>query len=224
MGDEKLSDPNSQAYLDLSNTIEDSLESMLRSERDLDEQAEFSVEVQKFRQGSVVCDFKVNYILKEAYVAIPFAIKPSNITDAMSKNFKFKKGILFQRFLIAAGSFNSSAPVDHCAAKGCSHKCDYDYDIEDYLCTCPRSLVLDNAGKICITPEEAATEKTVDDSIATATQETPSGEIEADEGATTQVPEVKLTLLPTNCLWLRKEGKTKVCSHPRKEWWRVSWK
>ena len=190
--DEKLSNPNSQEYLDLSNTIEDSLESMLRSERDLDEQAEFSVKVQKFRQGSVVCDFKVNYILKEAYIAIPFAIKPSNITDAMNKNFKFKKGILFQRFLIAAGSFNSSAPVDHCAAKGCSHKCDYDYDVEDYLCTCPRSLVLDQNEKKCISPEEAATEKTVDG----ITDET-----EAEEDVATILPEVKLTLLPTACLW-----------------------
>ena len=190
--DEKLSNPSSQEYLDLSNTIEDSLESMLRSERDLDEQAEFSVKVQKFRQGSVVCDFKVNYILKEAYIAIPFAIKPSNITDAMNKNFKFKKGILFQRFLIAGGSFNSSAPVDHCAAKGCSHKCDYDYDVEDYLCTCPRSLVLDQNEKKCISPDEAATEKTVDET---------TDETEADEDVATILPEVKLTLLPTACLW-----------------------
>merc|ERR1719393_232012 len=140
-------------------TIEDSLETMLRSERDLDEQAEFSVKVQKFRQGSVVCDFKVNYILKEAYIAIPFAIKPSNITDAMSKNFKFKKGVLFQRFLIAAGSFNASSPVDHCAAKGCSHKCNYNYPLEDYVCTCPPDLVLGSDGLNCITEgEEEVTE------------------------------------------------------------------
>merc|ERR1712013_278520 len=85
-----------------SNSIEDSLVSMLENEGDLSEQVEsFTVEVQRFTRGSVVCDFKVNYVLKEAYVAIPFAIKPSNITDAMGKNFKFKKGILFQRFLIA---------------------------------------------------------------------------------------------------------------------------
>jgi len=199
--DEKLNDPSSQEYLDLSNTIEDSIESMLRSERDLDEQAEFTVKVQKFKKGSVVCDFKVNYILKEAYVAIPFAIKPSNISDAMSKNFKFKKGILFQRFLIAAGSFNSSAPVDHCAAKGCSHKCDYDYDVEDYLCTCPRTLVLDSAGKTCITPEEAATEKSADDTTDASIGETSSDEKEPEEEATTQLPEVKLTLLPSDCLW-----------------------
>merc|ERR1711963_651109 len=107
----------------------------------------------------VWCDFKVNYVLKEAYVAIPFAIKPSNITDAMGKNFKFKKGILFQRFLIAADSFKASAPVDHCAAKGCSHKCNYDYSLEDYVCTCPPTLVLDIGQRNCLSQEEAEAEK-----------------------------------------------------------------
>jgi len=158
--DDKLNDPSSIEYKELSNSIEDSLVSMLENEGDLSEQVEdFTVEVQRFTRGSVVCDFKVNYVLKEAYVAIPFAIKPSNITDAMGKNFKFKKGILFQRFLIAADSFKASAPVDHCAAKGCSHKCNYDYGLEDYVCTCPPSLVLDIAQRNCLSPEEAEAEK-----------------------------------------------------------------
>jgi len=166
---DKLSDPSSVEYEELSNSIEDSLESMLNNESDLAEQvAEFTVEVQRFTRGSVVCDFKVNYVLKEAYVAIPFAIKPTNITDAMGKNFKFKKGILFQRFLIAADSFKASAPVDHCAAKGCSHKCNYDYDLEDYFCTCPRTLTLDIAQRNCISPDEAEAEKaTTTESVAT---------------------------------------------------------
>merc|ERR1712013_670847 len=114
---------------------------------------------------------------------------------------KFKKGILFQRFLIAAGSFNSSAPVDHCAAKGCSHKCDYDYDIEDYLCTCPKTLVLDSAGKTCIDPKEAATEETVSDTTDDTTNDDSIDEKEQDEEVTTEVREVKLTLLPSDCLW-----------------------
>merc|ERR1719334_2803366 len=162
--DEKLNDPSSEEFKELANTIEGDITNMLQEDGDLSEQADFTVSVQRFKRGSVVCDFKVNYILKQGYIAIPFAIKPSNITDAMGKNFKFKKGILFQRFLIAAGSFNASAPVDHCAAKGCSHKCNYDYDIEDYLCTCPRTLVLSNDEKTCITPEEAATEASVKES------------------------------------------------------------
>ena len=94
----------------------------------------------------------MNFILKEAYKVIPFAIKPSNITDAMNKNFKFKKGILFQRFLIAAESFNSSSLVDHCAA-------------------------------------------------VTTIQETVSEDIDAAGEATTLIPDVKLTMLPMNCLW-----------------------
>merc|ERR1712106_142383 len=93
------------------------------------------------------------------------------------------------------------------------------------------SLQLDNAGLRCITPEEAATEKTLDEeSLDTTTiQYTASDEtdeakekddaeerdeseesdkseetslsIDATEDATTLTPEVKLTLLPMNCLW-----------------------
>lgn len=177
--DEKLSDTNSKEFEKLANSIEASITDMLINEKDLAEQADFTVKVQKFKQGSVVCDFKVNYILKEAYVAIPFAIKPSNITDAMGKNFQFKKGILFQRFLIAANSFNASAPVDHCSAKGCSHKCNYDYDVEDYLCTCPKNLVLDSAKLNCISEEEAAEEIT-EEATEAATEKT------AVEGSTEQ--------------------------------------
>merc|ERR1712061_126751 len=183
--DDKLSDPSSVEYKELSNSIEDSLVSMLENDGDLSEQVEeFTVEVQRFARGSVVCDFKVNYVLKEAYVAIPFAIKPSNITDAMGKNFKFKKGILFQRFLIAADSFKASAPVDHCAAKGCSHKCNYDYGLEDYLCTCPPSLQLDIAQRNCISPEQADTEKAT--TTTTAVPEARTVSSAADEEITTQ--------------------------------------
>jgi len=185
--DDKLSDPSSIEYKELSNSIEDSLVSMLENEGDLSEQVEsFTVEVQRFTRGSVVCDFKVNYVLKEAYVAIPFAIKPSNITDAMGKNFKFKKGILFQRFLIAADSFKASAPVDHCAAKGCSHKCNYDYSLEDYVCTCPPTLVLDIGQRNCLSLEEAEAEK-----ATSAAPETTSAAVDEVTTPETLVEEVE---------------------------------
>ena len=185
--DDKLSDPSSIEYKELSNSIEDSLVSMLENEGDLSEQVEsFTVEVQRFTRGSVVCDFKVNYVLKEAYVAIPFAIKPSNITDAMGKNFKFKKGILFQRFLIAADSFKASAPVDHCAAKGCSHKCNYDYSLEDYVCTCPPTLVLDIAERNCLSQEEAEAEK-----ATSAVPETTSAAVDEVTTPETLIEEVE---------------------------------
>lgn len=69
------------------------------------------------RKGSVVCNFKIRYVLKEAFVAVPFEIKPSNITVTLGQGFEFKTGILFQRFVIARGSFKATSKE----AK--SHKC-----------------------------------------------------------------------------------------------------
>ena len=174
---EEYRDPESEQFKNLAGNIEKYLTDMLDSEAELSEQAVFDVRVVNFTPGSVVCNFKVNYVLREAYLAIPFTIKPSNVTNAMNKNFKFRKGILFQKFLIVAGSFKSSSPVDHCAAKGCSHKCDYDYSVEDYLCTCPPTLALNIDEKTCVSPDQA------------------------DVELTTEQPEVRVTLLPSNCLW-----------------------
>ena len=181
---EELNNPDSKEFKDLSGAMEKYLTEMLTSDPELNEQATFDVRVESFQPGSVVCNFKVNYILKEAYLAIPFAIQPSNVTDSLGNSFKFKKGILFQRFLIAAGSFKGSSPVDHCAEKGCSHKCNYDYEAEDYICTCPPNLVLDTDSKTCIESEDAEKE-----------------EKEETEEKTTIEPEISVSLLPTFCLW-----------------------
>merc|ERR1712013_422158 len=155
---EKLKSKETQEFKDLAKTIEDSIESMLKNERELSEKVDFTVSVQNFKKGSVVCNFKVNYVIKDAWVAIPFAIKESDVVKAMDKNFKLKKGILFQRFLIDANSFNTSTPLDHCAAKGCSHKCNYDYDVELYVCTCPRNLVLGEDQLNCMNKEQSKDE------------------------------------------------------------------
>ena len=171
---EEYRDPNSVEYQKLSGDVEKYLRDMLDTEPGFAEQAVFDVRVVSFTPGSVVCNFKVNYVLREAYLAIPFAIKPTNITTAMNKNFKFRKGIIFQKFIIVAGSFKASAPVDHCAAKGCSHKCDYDYSVEEYLCTCPPGLELDVDDKTCVDPNRETT---------------------------TYIPEITVTLLPSDCLW-----------------------
>ena len=170
--DSSLSDPSSPEFEQLANTIEKDLVEMLVQEQDLGEKLDFTVEVQRFTRGSVVCDFKINYILKEAYIAIPFSIKPSNITDVLGRSFKFKKGILFQRFVIAAGSFNTSTAVDQCAARGCSHKCSYSYPSSSYQCTCPPPLLLGPGGRRCL-----------------------------QEGEEEQEAEVTVKLLPTTCLW-----------------------
>ena len=56
-----------------------------------------------------MCNFKVNYVLKEGFVAVPFRIKNQNVTQALDNGFQFEKGILFQRFVIAAGSYKSDS-------------------------------------------------------------------------------------------------------------------
>jgi len=178
---DELNDSESEQFKTLAGDLEQNLKNMLDTS-DLSEQATFNVIIDSFRPGSVVCNFKVNYVLKEAYLALPFAIKPSNITDTMNKNFKFKKGILFQKFLIVGGSFKASAPVDHCAAKGCSHKCNYDYDLEDYVCTCPPTLTLDADQKTCVDPTSGAA-------------------TESDAEETTLKPEISVAVLPTDCIW-----------------------
>ena len=69
---EDYNDPESEEYIKLANSIENDLEDMLRKERDLSEQVEdFTVKVQKLRRGSVVCDFKVNYVLIIQVKALP---------------------------------------------------------------------------------------------------------------------------------------------------------
>ncbi len=61
------------------------------------------------RKGSVVCNFKIRYVLKEAFQAVPFRINPANVTGALDKTFQFRRGVLFQRFVIASGSFLASS-------------------------------------------------------------------------------------------------------------------
>lgn len=60
----------------------------------------------------MVCNFKVNYVLKEGFVAIPFHVNSTNITTALGSGFEFKQGLLFQRFVIAAGSFKSASEYE----------------------------------------------------------------------------------------------------------------
>ena len=105
--DQSLSDPDSEKFQDLANTIENDITAMLKSEKELDDQADFTVSVKHFKKGRVVVDFKVNYVTKEAYIAIPYVIKPSNISKTLDDNFQLQKRILFQRFPIATDSFKS---------------------------------------------------------------------------------------------------------------------
>ena len=62
-----------------------------------------------FRKGSINCNFKIRYILKEAFAVVPFRIRPSTITTTLGQGFQFKRGLLFTRFVIAKGSFHASS-------------------------------------------------------------------------------------------------------------------
>ena len=127
---------------------------MLKNKDDLHKQADFNVKVERFKRGSVVVNFKVDYELKDAVVAIPFKLKPENISEGLAKDFQYQNGILFRRFAIPANSFNGTIFRDHCSIRGCSHKCNYDYDLEDYICTCPKLLLLAKNGQTCQAPNE----------------------------------------------------------------------
>jgi len=110
--DEKLSDPESEEFKSYSETITRGIEEMLAQDETLTEQADFTVSIVGFRQGSVICNFKVNYILKEGFVAVPITITPANVTTSLEKGFDNQQGVLFQRFPIAAGSFKAAKSSD----------------------------------------------------------------------------------------------------------------
>ncbi|TRY69316.1 hypothetical protein TCAL_09878, partial [Tigriopus californicus] len=155
--DDALNNPGSDAFKDLAKTITRGLEEILLSNDELSNHVDFKVEIIGFKKGSVICNYNIHYILKQGFVAVPFIIKPSNVTSVLNEGFQFKQGILFQRFVIAAGSHKAASPVDHCDAKGCSHKCAYDYDLEDYVCTCPPKLQLGEDIKTCEDPTAIST-------------------------------------------------------------------
>ena len=120
--DDNYNNPKSLKYRDLANTIESDLMDMLHEKDDLNKQADFNVKVERFKRGSVVVNFKVDYQFKDAVIAVPFKLKPENITQTLAKDFQFQSGILFRRFQIPANSFNGSIVRDHCEVRGCSHK------------------------------------------------------------------------------------------------------
>ncbi len=98
-------------YLDfsqMSETITRGIHELLEA-KSLTDQADFKITILGFRKGSVVCNFKVNYVLREGFVAVPFRLNGTNVTEALGEGFKYQKGVLFQRFVIAAGSFKSSS-------------------------------------------------------------------------------------------------------------------
>ena len=59
----------------------------------------------------MVCDYKIHYILKEGFVAVPFVFNATNVTDALEDGFKTQTGVLFQKFIIAVGSHKAKSKL-----------------------------------------------------------------------------------------------------------------
>merc|ERR1711953_118879 len=107
--DEKLSDPESEEFKSYSETITRGIEEMLAQDKTLTEQADFTVSIVGFRQGSVICDFKVKV---KGLVGVPITITSANVTTSLKKGFENQQGKLFQRFPIDAGSFKAAKSSD----------------------------------------------------------------------------------------------------------------
>ena len=73
--DQELRDPEPEKYHELANTVEDNINDLLKSDK---ARADFTDSVEHFKKLSVVVDFKVNYVIKEAYIDIPFKFTNSN--------------------------------------------------------------------------------------------------------------------------------------------------
>ena len=82
-------------------------------------------------------------------LSLPLDHSRLQVRPSQKLQFTFLIRISFPSNLLADENMFFEGPVDHCDAKGCSHKCSYNYDFEDYVCTCPRHLVLGEDGHTC---------------------------------------------------------------------------
>lgn len=158
--DNKIEDTNSEEFKQLSNKIESGIKNMLDEEENLDETLEIKVSVEEVKVDNGEVDFKILYNMKDSFLAVPFELKPVNMTDILHKDFKLRKGILFEQFPVDSGSFecSSSSSTDPCSILGCSHKCGFDYDQQNYICTCPDHLQLDVSGTTCLGDDESSSD------------------------------------------------------------------
>ena len=131
---ENMRNPDSDEFKQLSSSIENGLMSILIEEENLDKQMDFQVTVEDIKVDDSQVDFKILYNMKDSFLAVPFELKPVNMSDVLHKDFKLRKGILFENFPVDSDSLECSGS-DPCA--DCSHKCGYDYSRQGYVCTCP---------------------------------------------------------------------------------------
>ena len=168
--DRRVEDSNSTEFKQMSTVIESGIMNMLTNDEDLGDKVNFEVSVEQVKVDNGEVDFKIVYNMKDSFVAVPFELQPANMSNILHKDFKLRKGILFEQFPVDSGSFECSGS-DPCSQLSCSHKCGYDYNAEKYVCTCPDNMVLDTNGSICLdtnnknvdyatTAQEATTSKT----------------------------------------------------------------
>ena len=169
----------SDDFKQMSKSIENGLMKMLTEEENLEQKMEFQVAVEEIKVDNSEVDFKILYNMKDSFFAVPFELKPVNLSDVLHKDFKLRKGILFEKFPVDTDSFECSGS-DPCAELGCSHKCGYDYSRQENVCTCPAHLQLAGDEKRCVSvgddirDQETTTENGVSNSEDTTSPFTTS--------------------------------------------------
>ena len=169
----------SDDFKQMSKSIENGLMNMLTEEEDLGQKMDFQVAVEEIKVDNSEVDFKIIYNMKNSFLAVPFELKPVNLSDVLHKDFKLRKGILFEQFPVDTDSFECSGS-DPCAELGCSHKCGYDYRRQEYVCTCPAHLQMSGDQRRCVSPgndikdQETTTEVGVSESEDTTSPFTTS--------------------------------------------------
>ena len=143
----------SDDFKQLSKSIENGLMNMLTEEEGFIQKMDFQVNVEEIKVDNSEVDFKILYNMKNSFLAVPFELKPVNLSDVLHKDFKLRKGILFEKFPVDTDSFECSGS-DPCAELGCSHKCGYDYGRQEYICTCPAHLKMDEDTRRCVNPRD----------------------------------------------------------------------
>ena len=154
--------PEKIGIANLSDDIEKSLGDMLSGEKEVSDQVEFKVSVENILLGDGEVDFKIQYNMKESFQVVPFEIRPVNVSEVLNQDFKYRRGILFEKFPVDEDSFHCSdsspvSVVDTCAELDCSHQCGYDYDREEFVCTCPPPFTLDHSNSSCTTDTPSTT-------------------------------------------------------------------
>ena len=159
---------------DLSKDIEDSLGDMLSQEKEVSDQVEFKVTVEKILFSKAVVDFKIQYNVIDPLGVVPFEMRPVNVSEVLNKDFKYRRGVLFEKYPVDENSLHCSSAStkkveDTCAVLNCSHKCGYDYGREEFVCSCPENMTLEPDNNSCTPSDLSYTTTTLPTTIQSNT-------------------------------------------------------